>query len=103
MLAWMNRAALDRTLATGEMTYFSRSRNELWIKGKTSGSFQWVEDIRFDCDGDALLCRVRQEGNACHTGRRSCFYLELDSGRGLVTVRSDERPPGTQRGTYFES
>lgn len=102
MLAWMNRAALDRTLCTGQMTYFSRSRNELWIKGETSGSFQWVEDIRLDCDGDALLCRVRQEGSACHTGRRSCFYLEVDPGQGLVRVNGEARPSGTQGSVGFE-
>ena len=76
MLAWMNQPAVEKTLATGRMTYFSRSRRELWIKGQTSGHYQQVVEVRLDCDGDALLCRVIQEGSACHTGRKSCFYLE---------------------------
>ena len=88
MFAWMDQAALERTVATGQMTYFSRSRGELWIKGETSGSFQWVEDMRFDCDGDVLLCRVRQEGSACHTQRRSCFYLKVESQDNSVVIDS---------------
>jgi len=86
MLAWMNRAALEETLATGTMTYFSRSRNELWVKGQTSGNFQKLVDLRIDCDGDALLCRVQQQGSACHTDRRSCFYLAVDSATDTVRV-----------------
>lgn len=75
MLAWMNRAAVEETLATGQACYFSRSRNALWRKGETSGQVQRLVDIRLDCDGDALLLLVDQTGVACHTGRRSCFYL----------------------------
>ncbi|WP_052388660.1 phosphoribosyl-AMP cyclohydrolase [Belnapia moabensis] len=75
MLAWMNRAAVEETLATGRACYFSRSRNALWRKGETSGQVQRLVDIRLDCDGDALLLLVDQTGVACHTGRRSCFYL----------------------------
>jgi phosphoribosyl-AMP cyclohydrolase len=86
MLAWMNQRALEKTFATGKMTYFSRSRNELWIKGQTSGNFQNVIDIRIDCDGDALLCRVDQQGSACHTNRKSCFYLAANSRNGTVRV-----------------
>lgn len=78
MLAWMNRTAVEKTLETGRMTYFSRSRNELWIKGLTSGNHQQLVEARIDCDGDALLCRVIQEGSACHTGRHSCFYLKAN-------------------------
>jgi phosphoribosyl-AMP cyclohydrolase len=74
MLAWMNRAAIDETLATGFACYWSRSRQALWRKGETSGCRQRVVETRFDCDGDAILLLVDQLGGACHTGRRSCFY-----------------------------
>jgi phosphoribosyl-AMP cyclohydrolase len=75
MLAWMNRDSLVRTLALGEAVYYSRSRKELWHKGATSGHTQVVKEIRTDCDQDALLLFVDQQGaGACHTGRRSCFY-----------------------------
>lgn len=80
MLAWMNRAALAETLATGRVTYWSRSRGALWRKGETSGQVQRLVDIRLDCDGDALLALVDQRGVACHTGRRSCFYRALREG-----------------------
>jgi phosphoribosyl-AMP cyclohydrolase len=74
MLAWANREALERTLAEGRMTYWSRSRNELWRKGDTSGNVQHVEELRVDCDADVVLDREHQEGAACHTGARSCFF-----------------------------
>lgn len=77
MLAWMNREALQKTLQTGRMTYFSRTRNALWQKGETSGNIQNLVSLAADCDGDALLARVRQTGAACHTGRLSCFYVRL--------------------------
>ena len=73
MLAWMNRQSLDKTLSTGRMTYWSRSRNQLWLKGETSGHFQSLKSMHIDCDGDALLCLVDQQGAACHTGRAHCF------------------------------
>ena len=73
MLAWMNRESLERTLATGQATYFSRSRQELWVKGETSGHRQRVRSVRLDCDGDTLLLAVDQAGAACHTGERTCF------------------------------
>lgn len=78
MLAWMNRTAIERTLETGYAWYFSRSRQKLWWKGETSGHTQKVVDLRFDCDGDAILMRVQQAGSACHTYRPSCFYLRVD-------------------------
>ena len=78
MLAYVTREALERTRETGLAHYYSRSRDELWQKGKTSGHVQHVEDVRVDCDGDALLYLVRQEGGACHTGYESCFYRSLD-------------------------
>ena len=77
MVAWMDDEALHRTLTTGRATYWSRSRGEYWVKGETSGHRQWVRDVRLDCDGDALLLLVEQEGPACHTGARSCFFQEL--------------------------
>ncbi|RCV50727.1 phosphoribosyl-AMP cyclohydrolase [Marinitenerispora sediminis] len=77
MLAWMDDEALARTLATGNATYWSRSRGEYWVKGATSGNFQRVVSVALDCDGDTLLVRVDQTGVACHTGDRTCF----DSGR----------------------
>ena len=73
MVGWMDDEALHRTLTTGRATYWSRSRQEYWVKGETSGHRQWVRDVRLDCDGDAVLVVVDQEGAACHTGDRTCF------------------------------
>jgi phosphoribosyl-AMP cyclohydrolase len=83
MLAWMNAEALDRTLATGEAHYWSRSRGELWHKGATSGQVQRVAELRVDCDQDAVLLKVRPQGDggACHVGFRSCFYRVVEAGR----------------------
>lgn len=78
MLAYMNPESLQLTLSTGKATYWSRSRNELWIKGETSGHFQHVQYISLDCDGDALLLEVIQTGVACHTGEHSCFHTPLE-------------------------
>ncbi len=84
MLAWMNQEAIDRTIATGEAHYWSRSRKELWRKGETSGNVQIVKEIRTDCDQDSLLMSVEQKGpGACHTGRRTCFYRKLEDGHTL--------------------
>ncbi|MBR1758619.1 MAG: bifunctional phosphoribosyl-AMP cyclohydrolase/phosphoribosyl-ATP diphosphatase HisIE [Lachnospiraceae bacterium] len=77
MMAWMNREAFEKTLATGRMTYFSRSRQSLWVKGETSGHFQYLKSLSIDCDNDTLLAKVEQVGAACHTGNRSCFYREI--------------------------
>jgi phosphoribosyl-AMP cyclohydrolase len=74
MLAWMNRAAIEETLAMGRVCYWSRSRRRLWRKGETSGQVQHLKELRLDCDGDTVLLLVDQQGPACHTGRRSCFY-----------------------------
>ena len=82
MLAWMDDEALRRTLTTGRATYWSRSRGEYWVKGETSGNRQWVRGVRLDCDGDALLVLVDQEGAACHTGARTCFHRELPAAAG---------------------
>ena len=73
MLGWMDDEALHRTLTTGRATYWSRSRQEYWVKGDTSGHVQWVKQVRLDCDADTLLVTVDQEGVACHTGTRTCF------------------------------
>ena len=78
MLAYVTEEALAKTRETGLAHYYSRSRDELWQKGATSGNVQHVEEVRVDCDGDALLYRIRQEGGACHTGYESCFYRTVD-------------------------
>lgn len=80
MLAWMNAESVARTLASGRVTYWSRSRQTFWIKGETSGHHQHLVEMRLDCDRDCLLILVRQEGPACHTGRRSCFYTAVRDG-----------------------
>jgi phosphoribosyl-AMP cyclohydrolase len=84
MLAWMNAESLAATLATGEVTYWSRSRRELWRKGATSGHVQRLVELRLDCDRDCLLVVVRQTGPACHTGHRSCFFTAVRGGEELV-------------------
>jgi phosphoribosyl-AMP cyclohydrolase len=81
MLAYMNAESLALTLSTGKATYWSRSRNELWVKGATSGHFQEVNSVSLDCDGDALLLKVTQTGVACHTGDRTCFHTPLELGQ----------------------
>ena len=78
MMAYMNEESLQKTLDTSLATYWSRSRNELWTKGETSGHYQHVKDIYIDCDEDTILLLVEQEGAACHTGNRSCFYRKLE-------------------------
>jgi phosphoribosyl-AMP cyclohydrolase len=78
MLAYMNAESLELTLTTGKATYWSRSRNELWVKGATSGHYQDVQSIALDCDGDALVLQVIQTGAACHTGQQTCFHTPLE-------------------------
>lgn len=80
MLAWMNAESIARTLQTGKVTYWSRSRQSFWVKGETSGHLQRLVEFRFDCDQDCLLILVDQTGPACHTGRRHCFYRAVDGG-----------------------
>ena len=94
MLAFMNEDAWGETLKTGMATYWSRTRQELWVKGKTSGNVQWVKEIRIDCDDDTVLLKVDQVGNAaCHTGYRSCFFkkVEGDSVRVVGTKIFDPK------------
>ena len=88
MLAHMNKQALDKTLASGIMHYWSRSRGALWRKGDTSGQIQSLVELRVDCDQDALLARVTVagDGGACHTGRRSCFYRRVETARGDIRL-----------------
>lgn len=78
MVAWMNQAALTQTLSTSRVTYWSRSRNELWEKGLTSGHTQKLISLSYDCDGDAVLLQIDQNGAACHTGERSCFFRDIE-------------------------
>ena len=94
MMAWMNRAALAETVATGRVCYWSRSRQALWRKGETSGQVQRLVQLCIDCDGDTVLLRVDQTGVACHTGRRSCFFRGLaEDGqlRELLPVETDPK------------
>jgi phosphoribosyl-AMP cyclohydrolase len=86
MMAWMNKMSLEKTIEKGRMIYWSRSRNELWEKGATSGHTQQLVAMSFDCDGDAILCQVKQVGAACHTGRPDCFYLKVDTEQQQVLV-----------------
>ncbi|MGU9952048.1 MAG: phosphoribosyl-AMP cyclohydrolase [Gammaproteobacteria bacterium WSBS_2016_MAG_OTU1] len=88
MVAWMNRDSLQKTLSTGRMVYFSRSRQMLWQKGETSGNFQNLRSLYADCDGDVLLAKVKQTGGACHTNRRSCFYVQITP-QGVEIIGDD--------------
>ncbi|GBQ12642.1 phosphoribosyl-AMP cyclohydrolase [Swaminathania salitolerans] len=99
MLAWMNRAALEETLATGQVCYYSRSRKSLWRKGEQSGQRQKLCAARLDCDGDAVLLLVEQTGVACHTGRRSCFYHEVTPTGYVDTTQPETDPSVLYAGT----
>jgi phosphoribosyl-AMP cyclohydrolase len=88
MLAWMSRESITETLATGQVCYFSRSRQKLWRKGETSGHVQKLVEMRIDCDGDALLLLVEQTGPACHTGEHSCFFRRVQDG-ALETMTTE--------------
>jgi len=98
MLAWMNREAIAETLASGRVTYFSRSRGRLWRKGETSGQVQRLVELRLDCDGDALLALVEQTGVACHTGRHSCFFTAFRDGRLAEIAAPVADPEALYRG-----
>ncbi len=89
MMAWMNRESLAQTIDGGRVTYWSRSRQALWIKGETSGHTQELVSMYFDCDGDSVLCLVNQAGAACHTHRPDCFYLQVDQVESQVRVIGD--------------
>ena len=85
MMAWMNRASLEKTIATGKTHFWSRSRKKFWMKGESSGHTQAVKDIAFDCDGDTLLIQVEQIGAACHEGYKSCFFRSVQDGNAEVS------------------
>ena len=87
MMAWMNAEAVARTLATGRVTYWSRSRRAYWVKGETSGHVQTLVEMRVDCDRDCLLLRVHQVGPACHTNRRSCFFTAVSEGNEVEVMQ----------------
>jgi phosphoribosyl-AMP cyclohydrolase len=91
MVAWMNAASVAATLETGKVTYWSRSRGELWVKGETSGHHQRLVELRVDCDRDCLLALVEQEGPACHTNRRSCFYTAVREGEEVEILKPAAR------------
>lgn len=86
MMAWMNRASVERTLATGNTCFWSRSRQKFWIKGESSGHFQKVKDMALDCDGDTLLVQVEQTGAACHEGYKSCFFRSVSASGDALSV-----------------
>jgi phosphoribosyl-AMP cyclohydrolase len=86
MMAWMNKASLEKTIETGKTHFWSRSRQKFWMKGESSGHTQVVKDIAFDCDGDTLLIQVEQTGAACHEGYRSCFFRSVAEGRAAAKV-----------------
>lgn len=87
MMAWMNVDAVEKTLETRKVTYWSRSRKSFWIKGETSGHTQQLVDLRIDCDRDCLLALVNQEGAACHTNRRTCFYTSVTEGEEIELMK----------------
>lgn len=99
MLGWMDDEALHRTLTTGRCTYWSRSRQEYWVKGDTSGHFQWVRSVALDCDADTLLVKVDQVGAACHTGARTCFDVDvlLKDGAGTDRTAADSGTPASDQ------
>ena len=112
MMAWMNAESLEKTISTGKAHYFSRSRNSLWLKGETSGNFQEVKSIRYDCDGDTLLLIVEPKGPACHTGERTCFYRSIGedtakpSGPAVISMLAqilEERKNADPKSSYVAS
>ncbi len=102
MMAWMNRDSVIETLTTGRVCYWSRSRGGLWRKGETSGQVQRLKDFRVDCDGDTLLLIVEQDGVACHTGRRSCFYRAWRDGK-LEIIQEVQTDPSELYGHHGHS
>jgi len=92
MMAWMNQESVRRTLETGKVTYWSRSRQAFWVKGETSGNVQKLVDFRIDCDADCLLVRVEQSGPACHTNRRTCFYRSVQNGEVIELMKPEDQP-----------
>jgi phosphoribosyl-AMP cyclohydrolase len=99
MMAWMSRETIAETLQTGRVCYWSRSRGKPWRKGETSGQVQTLKAMRLDCDGDTLLLLVDQIGVACHTGRRTCFYREVQGPDALAVIAEPEADPAALYGT----
>ncbi|MER5211479.1 phosphoribosyl-AMP cyclohydrolase [Streptomyces sp. NPDC002838] len=97
MLGWMDDEALHRTLTTGRCTYWSRSRREYWVKGDTSGHFQWVRSVALDCDADTVLVKVDQVGAACHTGARTCFDADVLLKDGIDEGGADSGVPAVDQ------
>jgi phosphoribosyl-AMP cyclohydrolase len=93
MMAWMNRPAIEKTLATGKTHFWSRSRQKFWMKGEESGNVQLVKDLAFDCDGDTLLVQVEQTGAACHEGYRSCFFRSVREGESDAITETQLATP----------
>ena len=91
MLAYMNKEALELTMSTKKAHYYSRSKERLWMKGESSGHIQSVENVMVDCDNDTILLKVQQEGVACHTGRKSCFFTDLESDKEVLNVEIDTK------------
>ena len=91
MQAWTNTSAIEKILATGLITYWSRSRQAFWVKGETSGHTQQLMDMRFDCAGDTILCQVKQMGPACHTSHPNCFHLQVDVDNQVVRLHKTEQ------------
>ncbi|MEO6036604.1 MAG: phosphoribosyl-AMP cyclohydrolase [Verrucomicrobiota bacterium] len=95
MMAWMNRASLEKTVETGKTHFWSRSRQKFWMKGEESGHTQIVKDISFDCDGDTLLIQVEQTGAACHEGYQSCFFRSVEGGTAAIKITEAQlKSPG---------
>lgn len=98
MVGYMNRESVERTIESGRVTFWSRSRRQFWVKGETSGNVQTLRDIRVDCDKDCLLVIVEQTGPACHDGYRSCFYRRVESDGSLTTIAERLRTPDEMYG-----
>jgi phosphoribosyl-AMP cyclohydrolase len=96
MMAWMNRASLEKTVETGKTWFWSRSRQKFWMKGESSGHVQVVKDIAFDCDGDTILIQVEQAGAACHEGYKSCFFRSVE-GNGATWKTTEPQLESTEQ------
>ncbi|HLV08782.1 MAG TPA: bifunctional phosphoribosyl-AMP cyclohydrolase/phosphoribosyl-ATP diphosphatase HisIE [Halanaerobiales bacterium] len=103
MVAYMNKESLNKTIEGGKACFWSRSRKELWVKGETSGNYQYVEELRLDCDGDTLLLRVNPAGPACHTGNRSCFFRTLYQNEDLGEIKLKEDTGESKTGDENDS
>lgn len=103
MVAYMNETALKKTLETNKATFWSRSRQELWLKGQTSGNYQIVKELRLDCDNDTLLVLVEPQGPACHTGSKSCFYRSLEDGKIQEADKAEQKADRSEQSDYISN